>query len=533
MQIVGMRSIVHVAIPILALTLAGCQMEQWDWFGNKQNKNTRSGSKARRPVQPVAKGSEPPAAAGTDEAKARAADERINAHYAKRTDDPAAEPAYYDDGITGKMERQNDPQRRQRIQKTASNAYAPPGAEPTARDRPAEDDTPELASRNDAPPTRVVSARGANNESLRNPEPVAPARPRDDPTAVELANATETPTTAKPTPDQTPATGGAAATSAKTTPPAPANTPPANVASAMTANTAPRQPVANDPNTGDAGARRPRQPALASVDVSAAPEQEQPRQSTKRVPDNLRANTTPKPAAEPVDTFNQRIADLEAIVALQPNDIEAQFRLRMLYLADGRDDKALETTDGMNADLVEIVEAHFQALIAARSGTGRDPALWADSQLAAIERLHQRVRARADLQVPKVLLCTAIDGYGIYEPIDPPQFPAGRVSQAILYIEVENFKTERIDSGPNRGLYQTSLTVRRSLFDRSGKEIWSKTDENIRDLSRGQRRDFFLTAPVDIPSALGAGEYVLKVEVEDDLAGKINSNSVRFEMTLR
>jgi len=75
------------------------------------------------------------------------------------------------------------------------------------------------------------------------------------------------------------------------------------------------------------------------------------------------------------------------------------------------------------------------------------------------------------------------------------------------------------------------LNMRQSLLTKDGKELWNTKEENIEDLSRQRRRDFFLTAMHIIPKTLDPGEYVYKVEIEDVLAGKINSNSVTFKLT--
>jgi hypothetical protein len=80
-------------------------------------------------------------------------------------------------------------------------------------------------------------------------------------------------------------------------------------------------------------------------------------------------------------------------------------------------------------------------------------------------------------------------------------------------------------------MYRTLLSVRQSLLTKSGEELWSTHDANIEDIARQRRRDFFLTlGPWSIPKTLGPGSYILKVEVEDVLAGKINSGVAKFKM---
>jgi len=239
------------------------------------------------------------------------------------------------------------------------------------------------------------------------------------------------------------------------------------------------------------------------------------------------ANTPSSPPQQPVDTFKKKLKEQEALVAKNPDDVEQQFNLRMMYLVDGQDDKALAPSSSMNAETQEILLGQLRTLMAARSSNSRDPAVWANKQLDAIEKLRGLLRAKADLVVPKVELCKSIVGFGLYEPIEPAAFKAGAKNRVLLYIEVDNFKCEKTKTG----LFRTLLSVRKSLMNKSGEELWSTKDDNIEDLARQERRDFYLTiGPLAIPKSLGPGEYVFKVEVEDVLGGKINSNVVRFKM---
>jgi hypothetical protein len=264
-------------------------------------------------------------------------------------------------------------------------------------------------------------------------------------------------------------------------------------------------------------------PVLTEVTVTAGAEPAVEADAPKTA---VSANK-PAVAAEPVDTFLSRVADLRRRVADDPNNLEDQLRLRMLYLADGQDDKALASIAGTDAEIEEIIHAQVNALIAARSSSGRDPATWANRQLDSTESLRKMLGAKADLSVPKVALCTEITGFGLYKPIEPAEFQARRKNLLLVYIEVENFVSKKTPSG----LYRTLLSVRQSLVSQDGQELWSKKDENIEDLARRQRRDFYLTiGPIAIPKSLAPGSYILKVEVEDALAGKMNSAVAKFKL---
>ncbi len=239
------------------------------------------------------------------------------------------------------------------------------------------------------------------------------------------------------------------------------------------------------------------------------------------------ANQPPMPPPQPVDTFQRKLKEQEAVVSKSPDNVEEQFKLRMMYLVNGQDEKALAPSSSMNADAQEILLGQIRTMIAARTSDSRDPAIWANQQLDALERLRGLLRAKADLKVPNVQLCRSIEGFGRYEPIVPASFKAGGKNRVLLYIEVDNFHCDKTPSG----LYRTLLSVRESLLNKGGEELWSAKDDNIEDLTRQKRRDFYLTiGPLAIPKSLGPGEYVFKVEVEDVLGGKMNSNVVRFKM---
>lgn len=533
---VRIRLLLTLTVSGLLIAANGCRMEDWDWgFGeSRRTGNRRAGTKARRPVTPIAAGPDDrgvEGARGSDDERARAVQDRVATHYG-RGETPSYDSTFYDDSLTAKIDRQSDPDRRARIQEHAVNAYrdssaipvSDPGTEGADRAPPADGGNPDASAPGGDPGARSVDenrepvavagmgagrpvmdagGRGASRDTGPTGAPAGPAGD-DRSNATDHSRGNER--------DSGAGAPGGEATSGVTR----ANTGAARIAEG-TGATRIAEAAGGDP---------PRQPVLTSVEISAAPE---PPPGS----DNSGKTATPSPNTvrpiTPIDTFSQKITDLKTAIARDPNDIRRQFRLRLLYLADGRDDEALASMDVMDEEVAEILEAHIRALLAARSSVGRDAATWAQTQLNAIESLHASVRARADLQVPRIELCTAIDGFGLYEPIEPAEFVVGRQNKVLLYIEVDNYKSDRTAAG----MYRTLLTVRWSLLSKDGQELSSHTDKHIEDLARGRRRDFYLTiGPLPIPRSLSAGEYILKAEIEDEIAGKINSNMTTFRMKL-
>jgi hypothetical protein len=300
--------------------------------------------------------------------------------------------------------------------------------------------------------------------------------------------------------------------------PAPANSiPTRNNSEAITANTAendgaPRlnsvtvQPVA----TGNSRSNDPSRPSAASNDPS---------------------NTNDVVLANSVDPGKEQrrrdMATQEARVAADPTNIEEQFKLRSMFLFEGRDDEALAPIKGVTPDVEEIMLGQLRSMQATRSGTGANPATWANRQLEALSQLQEKLRARADLQVPKVVLCTEIKRFGVYTPFQSSDFAAGAPHDVLIYVEVDNFESKPTSGGE----YRTRLAAKLSLLSRDGDELVSIDEPNIEDFSLGVRRDFFLAfGPITIPATLPAGDYVVKVEIEDMNAGKVNSNKTSLRL---
>ncbi len=501
------RSVLLAAMAALILT--GCtaaDQQRWNEFwGLDKKPNSRK-----------VKGKTPTARRNTTKRKATSsrtakAGKKAEPTKAKPADkgDPVAIDAYatrmgstQDDGYqpndhTSKMRRQNDAQRRRRTPKvseppsdspvrTASGGQTHESADKTATELPTAK-TESAASTPDRNPVEMPT----QTPILDKPTADAPASTETQPKIEPI----EPP--ADPTP-QVPA-GGAAANSGAVRLP---------------------DPVEGAKAEDDAAEHAP---VLTNVSVAAGTE---PAAEPEASPAAATANK-PAVTAEPVDTIIKRIADLRSRVTADPNNLEEQLRLRLLYLADKQDDKAIESIPGTDAEIEEIIQVEMSMLIAARSSSGRDPATWANRQIESIKSLRKMLGAKADLSVPTVALCTQISGFGLYKPIEPAEFPARRKNLLLVYIEVENFLSKKTPSG----LHRTLLSVRQSLVSRDGQELWSKKDENIEDIARRQRRDFYLTiGPIEIPKSLAPGSYILKVEVEDVLAGKMNSAVAKFKL---
>ena len=123
-----------------------------------------------------------------------------------------------------------------------------------------------------------------------------------------------------------------------------------------------------------------------------------------------------------------------------------------------------------------------------------------------------------------VALCRKVVTFGVYEEIPHEGFVTGRPIPAIVYSEIRNLRSEPEADGR----FRTSLATRLELLTSDGKPVWEHEEPGIADLCRRRRTDFFIAQRVVLPPLLAAGEYVIKVLVEDKLSGKANEATHRF-----
>ena len=214
-------------------------------------------------------------------------------------------------------------------------------------------------------------------------------------------------------------------------------------------------------------------------------------------------------------------ADMQAVVARlekqarEEGGFDAEWRLRLMQLALHRDAEA-EAVSGTVAAEERGLLASLIRVGAAIRGLIRDPLGTGRLSLERIDELRRVVADRADPIVTAVTLCRKVVTFGVYEEMGAMDFPAGRTLQTIVYSEVANFRSEETEDGQHR----TRLATRLELLTTEGESVWRHEEPEIVDVCRRRRNDFFIAQRVTLPSTLTAGNYVLKVLVEDRLSGK-------------
>lgn len=234
--------------------------------------------------------------------------------------------------------------------------------------------------------------------------------------------------------------------------------------------------------------------------------------------DQARSNTTNQPLGmDPTELppLTDRFIDRLKTRASQSPDFESEWQLRLAQLASNRDASAGDVSPQLPQEARDLLSALIRVALAVR-GAVLDPWLGQQDRLASVDALRRMLSNRLDPSVITVALCKKVITFGVYEEMADDRFVAGRGIPTIVYCEIENFQSEVTDEGR----YVTRLRTRLELLTPGGESVWQHEEPEIVDTCRRQRMDFFVAQRITLPPTLPAGDYVLKVFVEDKLSGR-------------
>jgi hypothetical protein len=232
---------------------------------------------------------------------------------------------------------------------------------------------------------------------------------------------------------------------------------------------------------------------------------------------NLPATT---PAAGSPDAAEpQRLTPLQK---QELADLDAQ--LRMLYLTAGMREAAVSPVEHYDTRQQEFWK-HAMSGLSVYLDREKQPV--DDRRLRlALRDLRQAVDELASdssLDVRNLAFCTKVDSFGSYEEFPEFRFAAGE--EVLLYVEVENFTSERSGEG-----YETSLLGSYRVFDARKNRVADHTFIEETETCRNQRRDYFITYRMWIPKDVAPGRYTLQLTLEDLKGNKSGQASLRFEV---
>lgn len=227
------------------------------------------------------------------------------------------------------------------------------------------------------------------------------------------------------------------------------------------------------------------------------------------------------------DDLSTAISKLEASSASDATegDIREQTRLRLLYLASGDREKALEPIESLSAE----ADAFLTETLFGLDVWLDDRRIAEEDRRAAAALPHLTDAAShlgevAPLAVRNLQLCTAVHSFGVVEPFKTDEFQPGQ--EVLVYAEVENFHAQETDKG-----FETVLEGSILLFDSRGRRVAEIELPKKEDLCGRRRRDFFLVYQVQLPERLYPGSHSLKLTVEDAGCRKVGQATLKFAVS--
>jgi hypothetical protein len=210
-----------------------------------------------------------------------------------------------------------------------------------------------------------------------------------------------------------------------------------------------------------------------------------------------------------------------------PADLSAQVDQQILKFLRDESVPDMQSLAGLIPEDRELLSALMDSLTNFRNQLRSDHNMLFSKKIRPLVELADRLKSQAELSVPTVALCTGVKAFGVYDPIEPARFIAGREQRVVVYCEVENFLSQ-----PNeKNLYETRLTQDIVLYEESsGLPVWTDKKSTYVDLARHRRHDFFMGKIITLPANLTINRYLLKVTVEDQQARHIAENTVPVEI---
>ncbi len=301
----------------------------------------------------------------------------------------------------------------------------------------------------------------------------------------------------------------------------PASTPPAKPAPSIVRWAQPHQPkaAANTPAVAPPPSTpNPRVTAIAgSAEANAMSDVPAIVPESSDFPDRAQAHAG--------DSLDQQIAQR---MRDNPRDVVAQLDSQLLAMLEDQSSPQLMTLSALPPEDREMVAALIDGLTNFRTVVRQDNNMLLSGKIRPLLDMADRLRQQADLSVPTLALCRKVDGFGRYDPIDPPRFRAGQENPVIVYCEVENFASKLDD----QKMWETQLTQEVTLFTDTGMLVWKDKTRDISDSCRNRRHDFFMYDLVRLPANLSIGRYILKVTCVDRTASRVAERTVPVEMVV-
>jgi hypothetical protein len=282
-------------------------------------------------------------------------------------------------------------------------------------------------------------------------------------------------------------------------------------------------PGPSNASNGGGAAASPTNPA-APAPIQAPPNKGLPQEN----PPNLVQRVSYERAADGSDWNAHLAAAIEGLEsqtrepAHDADSIARHAYLRMLYLAAGRRDDALRPIAGITAAQQDYWSKQLYALSAyLDSERIADPSRRAADAVAHLSQAAAKLGELGPLVVKNLTFCTEVSSYGVFKRFEHDEFKPGQ--QALLYAEVENFRSDETSEG-----FHTALQSSYQILDSQGRRVAQDDFPLTEERCQNRRRDYFIRYFLSLPPQIYEGRYTLELTIEDTLGRKIGQSTIEF-----
>ncbi len=171
--------------------------------------------------------------------------------------------------------------------------------------------------------------------------------------------------------------------------------------------------------------------------------------------------------------------------------------------------------EGLTPADARVLEAWADLMRGASDGLDSSPGD-ARALARAVRDAAEAAESLEPLEITTASLCSRVEGFGNYTPMSATWL-AGRAQRTIVYAEVDHFATRLRRSPAGEEQHEVRLTQELQLYhDADGLLAWRMPAQDVVDISRNRRRDFFVVQMIDLPATLSVGRYQLKVTLRDE-----------------
>jgi len=138
------------------------------------------------------------------------------------------------------------------------------------------------------------------------------------------------------------------------------------------------------------------------------------------------------------------------------------------------------------------------------------------------------IRTKTDPSIDRVFFATNVRNYGDADAVDSPSFSPGQ--QVLLVTDISDFNCQPVGSSSPPAAYSVKMSQRVAIYDTEGRLKFQKSYDSFEYQAAQYFTTMFIPRKFALPSDVKAGQYVVKVELTDLLAGRQTETSVSFSI---